>query len=181
MEYKNQFKEIVKQNIHREGINQLMERLERSDFFDAPASTNHHEAYEGGLVEHSVKVWRKLCEIVPAGKYDPETLTIVALFHDVCKVGYYTTEMRNKKIDGKWVQVPFYTVDDKFPYGHGEKSVYLLNQVIKLTEEEAVSIRFHMGAYEGQNIWNTLGNAYKKYPLAFYLHMADMKATYEIE
>lgn len=177
MNYKDEFLKIYKEYIKRDGSNELLDNLLKSDFFTAPASTRFHEAYEGGLVEHSVKVFWKLKELLP--NYDMETIAICGLLHDVCKVNYYKTEMRNKKDEnGKWIQVPYYTVDDQFPYGHGEKSVYLINDIMKLTEDEAVAIRFHMGAYEGEHIWNSLSKVFENNELAFYLHFADMKTTY---
>lgn len=182
IDYKDQFIDVYGKYIKRAGAVELMGVLGESDFFTAPASTIHHEAYEGGLVEHSVKVYQKLCKLVPKDRFTDETLAICGLLHDVCKVGYYTTEYHNKKDEnGKWVKAPFYKVADQFPFGHGEKSVYLINDKMKLTDAEAMAIRFHMGAYEGQHIWGTLGEAFKKCPLAFYLHMADMKATYNID
>lgn len=176
--YKDRFKRIVEKCIQREGIDKLMLSLEKSDFFTAPASTKYHDAEEGGLCKHSVAVFDMLA-LDCMDKYSMETIAIVSLFHDICKVNFYKTEMRNAKDDkGKWVQVPYYTVDDQFPYGHGEKSVLMVNDKMKLSLEEMMAIRWHMGAYSGQQDWNTLSKAYEMHPLALYLHFADMKATY---
>lgn len=87
-------------------------------------------------------------EILDRDKYNIENVAIVSLFHDICKANTYVTEMRNKKENGQWIQVPFYTVDEEYPYGHGEKSVYILmREGLKLTDEEALAIRWHMGAF----------------------------------
>ena len=180
MGYKERFLDIARTNIHRDGIESLLEMLEKTDFYKAPASSRHHDSFEGGLVEHTVHVFDFLTQDeLATSNFSMEQLAIVALFHDVCKIGQYKVEMRNTKDDkGKWVQVPYYTVDDPFPYGHGEKSVLMVGDFITLELDEVMAIRWHMGAYVGQQDWNTLGNAYKAFPLALLLHQADMRASY---
>lgn len=175
-------------SVERSGIYELLEFIRKSDFYTAPASTIHHGAYEGGLLQHSLNVYECLTHKTDNIIWDDalrdlsnENIIISALLHDLCKAYYYTIEMRNKKINGQWEQVPFYKVDDKIPYGHGEKSVMMIEQYIKLEPVERYAIRWHMGAYEPKELWNTLGNAYEKYPLALALHQADMEATYLLE
>ena len=173
----------------RYGIENLIEFIRKSDFYTAPASTRFHGCHEGGLLEHSMNVYDILstkrnedslwCESLK--NIGEDTLVISALLHDLCKTYYYTTELRNKKVDGQWVQVPFYTVDDKAPYGHGEKSVMMIEEYIKLKPIERYAIRWHMGAYEPKELWNTLGSAMEKYPLVLAIHEADMEATYIME
>ena len=180
MDYKKEFLNIAKSNISRKGLDELLHQLENSDFFTAPASTRYHSAKEGGLVEHSVKVYKRLIELVPKGLYDNETLAIIALFHDICKCNYYSVDYRNRKNEkGQWEKVPYYKVDDRLPYGHGEKSVLLIQSAgIELSLYETLAIRWHMGAYEGEKQWNTLSQVYNLCPLALYLHTADMWSTY---
>lgn len=179
MDYKQKFKEYVKKYIHREGIDQLMDALEKTDFYTAPASTRYHDAFEGGLVYHSVMVFERMSHIKDIAKtYEPETVAIVGLFHDLCKIGYYTVELRNAKVNGKWDQVPYYAVKDQFPYGHGEKSVDLLRDFIKLTDDEKLAIRWHMGGFEPKESYGTLSEAFKTCPLALHLHVSDMYANY---
>lgn len=170
---KEKFIEILEAT-NREGIDKVIKFLSESDFFEAPASTRFHGSYKGGLLEHSLKVYEILKEKVE----DNDTIKIVSLLHDICKVNYYKTDFRNVKTNGVWEQVPYYTVDDKIPYGHGEKSVMMLSEFIKLTPEEKYSIRWHMGFSEPKELYNVLGQAFKKYPLALYLHEADLEATY---
>lgn len=169
---KEKFLTLCRENIHREGIDKLLARLEKSDFFTAPASTRYHGAYEGGLVEHSLNVYEQLVNGNPT-----ETTAIVSLLHDLCKTDYYTVSTRNVNENGVWVQKPYYTVDDKFPYGHGEKSVFMIERFMRLTNEEAFAIRFHMGEYSDPNT----GKAFEKYPLALMLHQADERATFMME
>lgn len=169
---KEKFLALCRENIHREGIYKLLAWLEKSDFFTAPASTRYHGAYEGGLVEHSLNVYEQLVNGNPT-----ETTAIVSLLHDLCKTDYYTVSTRNVKENGVWVQKPYYTVDDKFPYGHGEKSVFMIERFMRLTNEEAFAIRFHMGEYSDPNT----GKAFEKYPLALLLHQADERATFMME
>lgn len=171
---------LAKRFIAREGIKELLEGLEKSDFFTAPASTRFHDSEEGGLCRHSINVWHHLYnEVGTNGDFSTESLAIVSLFHDICKVGYYTIEMRNSKDENsKWVKVPFYGVDDKLPFGHGEKSVFMLMQDMKLTLEESMAIRWHMGLSVPKEDYSTMGKAFNEFPLALYLHLADMKATY---
>ena len=77
---------------------------------------------------------------------DLESYTIVSLLHDLCKAGFYKTELRNRKNDrGEWEKVPVYAVDDQFPYGHGEKSVFLIERFMRLRTEEAIAERWHWG------------------------------------
>lgn len=176
--YKERFLKVAREHIKREGIEDLLASLEKTDFFTAPASTRFHDAEEMGLVKHSLGVFDILCTDV-SDKYPMETIAIVSLFHDLCKINYYTTEMRNKKDEkGKWIQVPFYTVNDLFPYGHGEKSALLVNEYVKLTPEEMMAIRWHMGAFEPKENYQYLGKAFEMYPLGMYLHFADMKSIY---
>ena len=118
--------------------------------------------------------------------FSEETIAIVALLHDVCKINFYTTEMRNKKNDatGQWEKVPFYTINDTLPYGHGEKSVYIISGFFygddRLTRDEAFAIRYHMG-FSGTEDKNNIGRALEMYPLALALNVADMEAAYFLE
>ena len=171
---KEEFLNLLKQ-INREGMDALIEFLERSDFFEAPASTRFHGNHKGGLLEHSMKVY----EILKNKTEDSDSVKIIALLHDICKVNYYKIDYRNAKNEqGVWEKVPYYTVEDLIPYGHGEKSVMMLSEFIKLTPEERYAIRWHMGFTEPKELYGTIGQAYKKYPIALLVHEADLEATY---
>jgi hypothetical protein len=178
MTQKERFKTICLDNIKRNGITNLLEMLDKTDFYTAPASRMYHGNYEGGLVDHCLNVYQILKEDT-SSIYSQETIAIVALFHDLCKVGYYGTEMRNTKdAKGQWVKVPYYTIDDKLPFGHGEKSVYMISEFLKLTVEEAMAIRWHMGGFEPTQAYSSISKAYQEFPLAVFIHTADLKATY---
>lgn len=180
---KEEFLELLKQ-VKREGIEELIEFIEnKTDFFTAPASTRFHGSYEGGLLEHSMKVYEilkhKVANSIEDIIVDEDTIKIIALLHDICKVNFYKVDYRNAKNErGEWEKVPYYTVDDTIPYGHGEKSVMMICEYIKLTPEEKYSIRWHMGFTEAKEQYNAIGSAFKKYPLALLLHEADLEATY---
>lgn len=177
---KEKMLELLK-SIKREGIDKLISFLEKTDFFEAPASTRFHGSYAGGLVEHSIKVYEILCDKVRNSEYefDPDTLKISALLHDICKLNYYKVDYRNaKNKNGEWEKVPYYTVDDTIPYGHGEKSVMMISEFMPLTNEEKYAIRWHMGFTEPKELYSTIGAAYKKYPLALLLFESDLESTY---
>ena len=191
MSCKEEFIEIFKEKITRPGADALLNYLEnKSDFFTAPASARFHGAYAGGLCEHSVNVYHCLTAYLERERvkelygleYSEESVAVVALLHDLCKVGCYKKTFRNVKDDatGKWEKVPSYQFDDPLPYGHGEKSVYIANSFIRLTREEAMAIRWHMG-FSGTEDSRLVGRAFAKYPLAFALSVADMEATYFLE
>ena len=176
------FKECALSNIHRDGIDALMSILERTDFYTAPASTKYHGSHEGGLVRHSLNVYDTLIKIVPENMFATESLGVVALFHDLCKLGYYVVSSRNTKdATGKWIQVPYYTVNDVVPFGHGEKSVFLLQDYIKLSTDESMAIRWHMCGFEPKESYQTLSKAMQDYPMICYLHSADLIATYTLD
>ncbi|NLC87652.1 MAG: HD domain-containing protein [Clostridiaceae bacterium] len=171
---KEEFIELLKQT-NREGIEDLIDFLNKTDFFEAPASTRFHGCFKGGLLEHSIKVY----EILKTKTEDSDSVKIVALLHDVCKANYYKVDYRNAKNEqGVWEKVPYYAVDDTIPYGHGEKSVMMISEFIKLTPEERYAIRWHMGFTEPKELYTTIGQAYKKYPIALLVHEADLEATY---
>ena len=179
---KEEFLNLLK-SVNREGMDDLINFIEKSDFFKAPASTRFHGSYEGGLLEHSMKVYEILKHKVANAVIDidipEESLILIALLHDICKVNFYKTDYRNAKNErGEWEKVPYYTVDDTIPYGHGEKSVMMITEYIKLTVEEKYAIRWHMGFTEPKEVYTTLGQAYKKYPIALLMHEADLESTY---
>lgn len=187
---KERFIQIFNDNIKREGAQDLLRFLmsESSDFFIAPASTRYHGAEMGGLCRHSLNVYDCLCDIMARKRmkevygvqYSDESIAIAALLHDLCKVNFYRVESRNVKKNGVWESVPYYTIDDQIPYGHGEKSVYMISAYMKLTRDEAFAIRYHMG-FSGPEDNNTIGKALEMFPLAFALCMADMEAAYFLE
>lgn len=179
---KEKFLELLK-SVKREGINELIDFLEKTDFFKAPASTRFHGDYEGGLVEHSLKVYEilkyKVENDINNINVSEDSIKIIALLHDMCKANFYKVDYRNAKNSlGVWEKVPYYTIDDTIPYGHGEKSVMMISEYIKLTPEEKYCIRWHMGFTEPKELYNTIGSAYKKYPLALLTHEADLETTY---
>lgn len=189
---KDRFIQLYQSFVKRPGADKLLAWLETTDFFEAPASTRFHLSLPGGLVEHSVHVYERLRALFIAEKeradlcagitsQEEETIAICGLLHDVCKANFYTVEMRNRKNEqGQWEKYPFYVVDDQLPYGHGEKSVYIISGFMKLTREEAMAIRWHMGFsdtdFKGGGF--SVGNAFGKFPLAVLMHIADLQATY---
>lgn len=183
---KEKFLELVG-NIKRDGINNLLKWLEDSDWYTAPASSKYHCDYAGGLLEHSINVYNRLIRLYKMEYGDDsitdeilETLTIISLFHDLCKVNFYKVDSRNvKNENGVWEKVPYYSIDEKFSYGyHGAKSTFLAERFIKLTLEEAVSISNHMGAFDRPNGDYAIGQAFEQYPLSFLLHTADCLASF---
>ena len=183
MDYKQKFIEYYQANIHREGADRLLEWLQTTDFFTAPASTRYHCACPAGLVMHIINVY----EVMMEKHFDPEadsaeSFALCALLHDVCKAQFYKVSSRNVKNErtGQWEKVPYYVIEDAFPYGHGEKSVFLIERFVRLKPAEATAIRWHMGGFDdaarGGNF--SISVAYDKYPIAVKLHLADLEATY---
>jgi hypothetical protein len=188
---KDEFLRIYHENIKRPGAEEFLKWLESTDFFSAPASTRFHLAQPGGLVEHSVHVYERLKKLYSVEKYgdlsdvtvfpEAETIAICGLLHDTCKANFYGVEMRNRKNEqGQWEKYPFYVVNDQLPYGHGEKSVYIISSFMKLTREEAMAIRWHMGGFDESVKGGSyaMSDAFSKFPLAVLLHVADLQATY---
>ncbi len=188
---KEKFIEIYNSLITRDGAKELLAWLEsdKCDFFTAPASTRYHGNYEGGLVDHSLAIFECLKDYLSRGRvkevyglqFSDETIAISALLHDICKTNLYKKSFRNVKDDsGVWQKVPSYEHEDKLPYGHGEKSVYIISGFMRLTRDEAFAIRYHMG-FSGSDPVNNVGSSFEKFPLAFALSTADMEATYFID
>ena len=180
MNAKDEFVKIYTENIHRQGSQELLNWLLNTDFFTAPASTKFHCACENGLVMHSVNVFNTMVEKhFEEGIDDMESFAISALLHDICKAEFYKVSTRNVKNDatGQWEKQPYYSVEDKFPFGHGEKSVFLIERFMRLKLDEAMAIRWHMGSFDDSQGY-TVSQAYDKYPLAVKLHLADMESTY---
>ena len=182
-----EFTEIYTSKINSEGADKLLDWLLKSDFTTCPASTKFHSNHEGGLIEHSVKAYKRFVRnlVKEYGEnwqdhISEESAAIIGLLHDICKVGYYKQEMRNVKEDGVWVQKPYYAVDDKLPYGHGEKSVYIISGFMKLIREEAMAINWHMGGFDMrvQGGSYSISGAFYEFPIALIFHLSDLEATY---
>ena len=196
-------------SVKRDGIDRLMHYIQKNtDFYKAPASTRFHLACEGGLLQHSLNVydclilkrqnplWKNILNDIP-----DDSLTLISLLHDLCKANFYVEGTKNQKTydpekvasaeswqvksdaQGKyiWETVKTYQVDDQLPLGHGEKSVMLVQCYIRLTMQEVMAIRLHMGFSEAKENWNTLGNAMEKYPIILAIHEADLEATKILE
>lgn len=187
------FKQLVTKHIQRDGVDNLLEWVtNETDFLTAPASTRYHGSYEGGLLEHSLNVFNQLVwemdHVVGEGwteLYPMETVAIVALFHDLCKIDRYVLGQKWRKDEnGEWESYDAYEYNQQKPeMGHGAQSVYYLQKFIQLTEMEAQAIYWHMGAYD-ISPYSTLAacsETFKWNPLAFLLHRADMAATYVVE
>ncbi|MCH3962670.1 MAG: HD domain-containing protein [Clostridium sp.] len=170
-------------NTNRKGIERVIKYMEDSDFFEAPASTRYHGNYKGGLAEHSLNVYEifKKKNVEYDFGLSDDTVKITALLHDICKTNFYTVSSRNMKKEGKWVKVPYYAVDDQAPFGHGEKSVIILQQFIKLGREEVIIIRWHMGGYEPSQNYNSISKAWNICKAGVALHTADLESSYILE
>ncbi|MDR0752422.1 MAG: HD domain-containing protein [Christensenellaceae bacterium] len=186
---KEAFLEIYEAFIDRPGCDKLLEFLNASDFFTAPASTRFHLSEQGGLCKHSLNVYNRLVRLVELeygenweDKYSHETIALCGLLHDVCKINMYKVEFKTfKDLNGNWTKKPYYVIDEDLPFGHGEKSVYIINGFIRLTRQEAIAINWHMGGFDDRikgSGAGALANAYYKYPLALLLHLADVQAAY---
>lgn len=184
-------------SVQRPGMDKLLNFIRKSDFYTAPASTRFHLSCEGGLLQHSLNVLDALrgllvrndntpphggWDYVVAGKqlanFPDESVTIIALLHDICKTYFYATSTRNAKNEktGKWEKVPYYTVQDKMPLGHGAKSAMIVKQYIELTTPEMYAIWWHMGFTDTQDTL-TLNAAIRQYPIVWAMHTADMIAS----
>ena len=173
--------------IKRDGADELKKYLLKSDFFTAPASSKYHCNHEGGLCEHSVNTFYRLLKNVQNeyGKdwekvYSYETIAICGLLHDLCKIDFYKLDYRNVKENGEWVKKPWYSREELLPYGHGEKSVYIISGFMRLKRDEAMAINWHMGGFDmrARGGDGSVSEAYALFPLAVLVHVSDLEATY---
>ena len=187
---KETFITLVKNYIKRPGINNFMNYLlgSQSDFFIAPSSTRYHLSIPGGLCQHSINVFNRLVKEVESeygstdkSPYSMETIAIVSLFHDVCKVNFYKPYKKSVKDDitGEWNKVDAYKIDEELPICHGYKSQYIVRSYIDLSREESIAIMSHMGGFDPtvKGGDNTISNSFEKFPLALLLHVANLKAS----
>lgn len=193
MNNKQNYINILK-STKRDGIEKLIAWLEtETDFFTAPCSTIYHSNYEGGLLQHSLNVYKSLITLDYDNSLyiDLDTIIITSLLHDICKVNTYEKSIKNVvdgyKTDWKgnkvknWVEKEVYTFNDLFPLGHAEKSIILIQRFIKLSVLEIVMIRWHMGGFESKDNYKYLSTAFDNYKEVVALHLADMMATYFME
>lgn len=192
MSGKERFIEIYQMHIRRQGAQRLLDYLQSpaSDFFEAPASTRFHGAYKGGLVDHSLNVYdclkdylsrERVKTVYGLQQVSEETIAVVALLHDLCKINVYHPGKRNVKINGEWQSVDTFEYSDTLPYGHGEKSVYMITGFMRLSRDESFAIRYHMGFSSEFDDPRSIGYTFEHFPLAFALSTADMEATYFME
>ena len=177
----------------RRGVEDVIGNLDSLGFFSAPASTVFHLNVPGGLLTHSINVYKeamaireKQAELCPEvmDLIPTDSVAIAALLHDVCKAEIYKESIKSRKLaDGSWEKYKGYDVDySAFPLGHGEKSVIqILRWGMELTDAEICAIRWHMGPYSGEGDWNTLNAAMERFPLVMALFEADLEATHILE
>lgn len=155
-----------------------------TDFFEAPASTKYHGAVPGGLCAHSLGVLdtfeRLFGDDYRAWRGDDDaavqSIVLVCLLHDVCKAGKYI-ELSAEEQAARGQR--YVTAAEALPLGHGEKSIWMIeHHGLRLTEEEAVAIRWHMGAFNDHDNLRDLDAAFDRYPLAVWLHLADMAESH---
>ena len=181
--------------VQRPGMDKLLEYIQKSDFYKAPASTKYHLAAPGGLLQHSLNVldalrglltrdetgenWLYTVGGTTVATIPEDSVTVMALLHDICKTHFYGTSTRNQKNDatGKWEKVPFYTVEDKMPLGHGPKSAMIVKQYTTLTTAEMYAIWHHMGMTGDYENDNAVGKSIEMFPAVLALHTADMMAS----
>ena len=180
---REQFRKTAREYVKRDGVESLLEWLDTTDFYTAPASTRYHSMFPGGLCLHSLNVFKRLMSRDETGEdFNDESKALVSLFHDMCKVNFYTIDYKNQKNScGVWERVPYYTCNDTFPLGHGEKSLYLVQKHMRLTDSEALAIRWHMGNFgivPGTNECFALTKARRSSKLVFMLHEADTEAAF---
>lgn len=196
---KDEFIGLVEKYIKRDGIENLMGWLDRTDFYTAPATTGYQLSVDGGLVQHSLNTFYRMVELAnmyygkePAednfyngdtpdadSAFTMESIALVALFHSIYKADVYVKDFRNQKINGKWEQVEYYRWDEAFVYGRGAKSVYILQQFMRLYTDEAQAIRFHTAGREDANsgIFDaSFYRVYEKSPISVLLFMAEQMA-----
>ena len=174
--------ELLK-STERPGMERLIEWMEnKSDFFTAPASTKYHLHCKGGLARHSLNVYERLKAKVDSGLLElkEDTVIITALLHDVCKANFYAVQKRNRKIEGQWVEVEEWGIDEKLPIGHGEKSCYIVQTFMRLTPEEFAMIRFHMGR-ESESFNDYFSKAAAVFPGVAAIHTADLESAFIVE
>ena len=194
---KDEFIELIG-SVERDGfkVKSLLDKLESSDFYTAPASTKYHGSYVGGLLDHSLAVYHNLVRLVEnkglEGKYDSNCLKIVGLLHDISKMNTYETTYTNKKVYSEngskydnngnydWVSVESYKVkDDVFTIGsHEATSEYMLSKFCPLTRDETEAILHHHGGMSWDSSKMEVAPIYSRNSLACLLHLADMIATY---
>ncbi len=186
MGVKEEFIKIYREYIKRDGADKLLEYLQSTDFFTAPASSRFHNDFDGGLCDHSINVYYRLKKLIDSedslyNKYSDETIAIIGLLHDLCKINFYVKDYRKVNEGGVWLTKPYYKIDEVYPYGHGEKSVYIINKYMKLTDIEALAINWHMGPYDqrvkGQSA-QTLEAAMHVDDIVLLTYIADSLATY---
>ncbi len=167
---------------NRAGIDRLIGWLEQTDFFTAPASTKYHLHCRGGLALHSLNVYERLKAKVDSGLIEikPETVILSTLLHDVCKANFYAVQKRNRKIDGSWVEVEEWGVEEKLPIGHGDKSCFIVQSFIRLSAEEYAMIRFHMGRESDSNS-DYFSKAAAQFPAVAAIHTSDLEAAFIVE
>ena len=180
LENKNNYIKLLK-STNRYKIEDVIDWLESTDFFEAPASTMYHENYTGGLCEHSLKVYDNMMKLKQEFKFDidDEQIIIMTLLHDVCKANTYIKDKKNQKIGQNWVTVDYWKRNDDYPIGHGQKSVIEIQKTgFILTDLEILSIVAHMNGYDKSDLFNA-SNIYDTNELTIWLHLADMIATYK--
>ena len=206
---KDEFERLARKYIKRDGIDKVLSWLESTDFYSAPASTKYHGSVEGGLCQHSLNVFHTMCDLCnmrygkeqgedePSedivyngdsleedGAFGMENIAIVTLFHDICKANCYVRDFKNVKVNGKWEQQEYWRWDEQFIYGHGAKSVYILQQYMRLYIDEAQAIRFHMGGREdalSEVYERNYAPVFEKSPFAVLLHLADAYSAFLLE
>ena len=165
------FEDLMSKALCDFSIDRLKVELNKLGFFKAPASVKYHGNYEGGLFDHSLSVTQSLLDLTH--KLDlvwenDRSPYIVGMFHDLCKCDNYIS-----RPDGTFDYRSNLTLT-----GHGDKSVIIAQNLIgKLTREEILCIRWHMGAYDDKSVWNNLGAAIEEYPNVLWTHTADMIAA----
>ncbi len=180
---RERFNAVVLENI-QSGAKLFLTFLAGTDFYDAPASSNYHLDKIGGLALHSLNVWKAMDRLQAAYKISKKSAALVALFHDVCKINFYKKELKWRKPNEKWIQEEAWTIDDSFPYGHGEKSVAILQDHFSLTQEEKLAIRWHMGWSDPGVQFYFHSNSFRKAmeePLVKALILADMEAAFFLD
>lgn len=196
---KDEFIGLVNKYVKRDGVNKLLSWLDRTDFYTAPLTTNYQLSVEGGLCQHSLNTFYRMVELTnmyygkePAddnfyngdtpdadSAFTMESIALVALFHALYKVDVYVKDYRNQKINGKWEQVEYYRWDEAFVYGRGAKSVYILQQFMRLYTDEAQAIRFHTAGREDVNSGMFDASYYRVYeqsPISVLLFLAEQMA-----